>query len=169
MAENIPEKQPLMPTKVRSKHDKYVYAGFGIVLIIGCVLIYLHQRDPGYLNDWSDDHEAMQKQAVEQKKPLLMLFKTSPPCDDTKKLQQKINQKASINEALKKHDYLTSIALVTAGLKDAVAVEYKIKKLPTILLFSPDGTEVKRIEGYIGDGDLVGVLAAGAKNKESAQ
>jgi len=166
MAENNPESQPQERVKHRSKYDRYVYAGFIIALIVGVVLIYLHQLDPANLG-WGDEHEVVLKQGIEQNRPVILLFKTSPSCEDTKRLQKMIIKKGMA--ALKKHNYLTSFVPVSVGLKDTLAVEYKIEKLPTILVFSPDGTEVAREEGYIGDGTLVKLLAAGAKDKKSAR
>ena len=161
-----PETSPRPKTGPGSKRDRFIKIGFLVVLIVGVVLIYLYQRNPTTGLDWSKDYDAVLKEGPDQQKPVILLFMASPPGADTKLLVRKIQSKSSIGNALKKHDYLKAVAIVSNNLqKDDIARKFKIKKLPTVIVFSPKGDEVDRREGYFGDGEMVKLLALGANSE----
>ena len=109
--------------------------------------------------DWLTDLPKAQTKAKEDKKMVLVDFNGSNWCPPCKALRKKVlNSQAFIDYAK------TNLVLVdidfpnpsnqTEELKktnEALSTKYNVEGLPTVIVFSSDGKELKRIVGYEGE------------------
>jgi len=149
MSEDKPAQQ--MSAK-KKKSDKRVKIIFLLVLFAGVVTVWLIQRRDLPLKGWSNDLKAAMKQAREEDRRVLAFFLSSPPSQTARDLQ-KITLRAPENiEAIEKGKFIR--VKVETSLKSDFAMKYKITTLPTLVIFSPDGKELNRREGFLAQAEF---------------
>lgn len=142
-------------TPKKSLSGKKVNLVFLIVIIVGVVLIYLHQSGSGGLPSWPGDIDAALKQAAKENRKILVFVASRPPSHtDIRMTEDPIRH----NKPIIARDKFITVLIQLNSLPGAVA-GHKIKKLPTFLILGPDGKELNRRTGFVtpvefGDGFL---------------
>ncbi|MCE5276724.1 MAG: hypothetical protein ABFD92_06595 [Planctomycetaceae bacterium] len=147
-----------------SKRGKWIFALAAIAI---AVFIVLHQRrsPPMPPGDWivETNPAAVLPKAKEQNRKVLMFFASKP-------WLQGSNEEFMINVTLTKNRQNIAKANVicvyvpVGNLQDSpVAKEFRITQLPTSLLLSPNGIEIRRGEGRIGQSDFNKIVLDGQK------
>lgn len=117
------------------------------------------------LRHFQGSYAALQAEARKQNKPYFVFFYTNwcMPC--RKIMQQSFYDKNFISYAEK--NYLSYAvdgeSLVTEGKK--LATFYNVHFFPMILVFTPQGREVERIDGYLSAEELTALLKRNANAK----
>ncbi len=136
---------PRKPEK--SKSSRLVKLIFLLTLAGVLITVWVVQNYRGLPLNWPDDFNAAIRQAKQEDRRLLVLFVSSSPNEEARKLA-KITLVAPENAAaIEKGSFLK--VKVETDLKSDIAEKYKITTLPTMLILSPDGRELNRREGYI--------------------
>jgi protein disulfide-isomerase len=109
---------------------------------------------------WMTDYEEGLKLAAEQQKPVLLNFTGSDWCPPCIQLKKDVFEKADFKEYA--HEKLVLIELDFPSRKkldpalsrqnQELQREYKIEGYPTLVLLSPEGSELKRRSGFPGGG-----------------
>ncbi len=132
--------------------DRRVKIAFLAVAAIVGLCIYLLQRKGPELKGWATNLDKAMKQARAQKQRVLVFFTGSPKSVPARRLIQKTLHK-NAGAMAKERVIKVNISLDT-GLKSGPAVRYKISSLPTFVLLSPEGKELNRREGFVGEVDF---------------
>ncbi|MFP4105532.1 MAG: thioredoxin family protein [Phycisphaerae bacterium] len=125
-------------------------AGFAIVTVLVLGLIVWHQQSGPDLG-WEDDLDAQLAQAREADRPVLVFFSASPPSEAARKLMRVSLRKQMVAQPLKRENYIKVRTVVDRDLTEDLAVKYRLKELPTLMVLDPKGKEVGRLEGYAGE------------------
>lgn len=132
---------------------------FMSVIFIAAALIYLTiQRKGGELPNWPEDLGGAFKQAKDETRPVLLLLTTMPPSLDARKIGS-ISIKMN-GPAIKEGRFITRLV---RGRNSQPATKYEVKEFPTVIIFAPDGQELARRSGYIGQGDFRDMLKDATK------
>jgi len=133
--------------------DRRVKMGFLAAVIVAGAVVYLHQRAGPALPDWGTDLPAALQQAQTENRPVLVFFLTSPPSTTARDMADKTLQRPQNRQAIEKGKFIR--VKVTVGSMDSdVARKYALKALPTMMVLGPQGKELNRREGFIGELDF---------------
>lgn len=153
-----------------SSTDRWVKLGFLAVVVIVAAAIYIRGRagtSPG--QGWRSDLEAALAEAKKSDRPVLVLFRPEALDEDTNFVMgEKGLRQASVNRAVKGGNYLCVEVKLDAALTSTAAVKYKLTKLPTVIVLSPEGEVLQRESGRVGHADLVEMLSAGTGGPASS-
>ena len=125
---------------------------------------------------WLTDFEAAKKQAVAEKKPIMMFFTGSDWCGWCQRLHEDVLDKSEFQKlagdklVLLELDFPRSKKLPDAVKKqnDELGKKFKVDGYPTVVVLASDGeTELDRTVGY--DTDLVNNLKTAIKKNNSAK
>ena len=131
--------------------DRRIKIVFLAVVLVGAAVVYvLQRRTPGF--DWPGDLDKALKQARDQKRRVLVFFTASPKSATARRLIQTTLYKNA--QAMAKERVIKVNVSLDTELKSATAVRYKISSLPTFVLLSPEGKELNRREGFVGEVDF---------------
>ena len=154
----------------KSSTDRWVKLGFLAVVLIVAAVIYIRGRtgiSPG--QGWRSDLEAVLADAKKSNRPVLVLFRLEALDEDTSFVTgEKGLKQPSVNRAVKEGNYLCVEVRLDGGLASTVAVKYKLKKLPTVIVLSPEGKVLRRESGRVGHARLVEMLSARAAGPASS-
>ena len=109
---------------------------------------------------WLTDLEAAKKQAAKENKAILVDFTGSDWCGFCIKLQKEVFSKEEFKKFAEKNLVLVEIDFPqrkkqpdeVKQANKALAKKYNIEGYPTIVLLDANGKELKRFEGYGGEG-----------------
>lgn len=122
-----------------------------VALVIGvAVYMFLQAGGDEILDSWPADLDAAQARARQADRRVLAVFVSNPPNADCVFVASKTLAKAQNRKAIEAGNY-TRVKVVVNDLEGPRALKYKLTVLPTIIVFGPDGGEVLRAEGKIGE------------------
>lgn len=101
------------------------------------------------LEGWAHGLEEGQAQAKAQDKPMLVMF-TATWCGPCQVMKQNVLTRPAVDEALKAGFVPVKVDMSNAGPGDALVQQYGLSGWPTLIAMSPEGEEIKRIEGLAG-------------------
>ena len=147
----------------QSSTDRWVKLGFLAVVLIVAAVIYIRGRAgtaPG--REWHSDLPATLAEARKSNRPVLVLFRPKVLDEDTSFVTgEKGLKQQSVTRAVTKGNYLCVAVKLDASLTSALAVRYKLRELPTVIVLSPEGIVLQRDSGRVGHARLVEMLSAG--------
>jgi len=137
----------------RPARDRWIKLGF--VLVAGAIVIYLVRSHRGpLLEGWGKDLDKALEQGRKENRRIVVFFMSRPPGDTDRWLKEKILGKAGNRKALEDGKFIRVQAQVDTDLKSELAARYKLRELPTFMVLDPQGKELNRREGKIGELDF---------------
>jgi len=136
----------------RNARDRRAKLAFvAIALVVAGAVYWWVQRNPRILTGWSEDLDAALKQAAAENRKAALIFHANPPGATTRWLAKNTLAKSDNRKALDRGEFLRIRVKLNTALNSPTATRFKIRKLPTMLLLGPDGKELNRREGKIGE------------------
>ena len=105
--------------------------------------------------DWEKSWESAFSRAKSEGKPVLVSFEAEW-CVWCKKLDSTTYRDTAVMSLIA--DSLVPLNLDVDGAGEALSDEHGVESLPTVLVFSPSGEEVGRINGYLPPGQFVSAM-----------
>ena len=133
------------------KRDRRVKLGFMAVFIIVAVVLAVRQWIGPTPQGFTSDLPAALSQAAAEGRRVVVLIDDRPPSEDGKRIVTFTMVKPANSAAMRK---LNVLGVRTTPDNQALKPYGPIKKTPTTLLLRPDGKEINRREGYIGETDF---------------
>jgi hypothetical protein len=125
---------------------------FVILFLVACGLVYLNQRQPPVLNrDWPQGLAEKLEQARTENRPVLVFFMAHPPGEITRRMLDTTLRKRKNRDAITEGNFIRVRHELDESLDSELAIRYRIKRLPTMLTLAPNGSELNRREGFIGE------------------
>ncbi len=145
-------------TPVRSGKNRKVGLVFLLIAVVVFAVVFYSQRElplPGGGFKWIDDDlpRAM-RLAKERNSNVVALFVGKPPSQADRWLRDNTLSEEGNGKALADGNFIAVMVRVPAGRREQVAEQYDVTKFPTTLILSPDGDELKRMVGKIGETDF---------------
>ena len=136
-------------SKTADRRTKIIFL---VVLAVAAALVYvlLQRRTPGF--NWPEDLDKALEQARARQRNVLVFFTGSPKSDTARRLIQTTLRK-NVRSIAKQQVVKVNVSL-DRELNSDLAARYKISSLPTFVLLSPEGKELNRREGFVGEGDF---------------
>jgi hypothetical protein len=145
---------PPAPGPRKSKGaDRWVKLGFLVVAAGIVVFIWWSLRNPS-MPGWDDDLDAALVQARDENRKVVVFFMSKPPGTIDRWNWDNILIKEGNQKALADGKFLRVKMQVSSDLQSEPAKRHKLKKLPTLILLGPDGKELNRREGKLGELDF---------------
>lgn len=104
--------------------------------------------------NWHTDLNSALEEAKKTNKPIFIDF-YAQWCSYCKKLDENTFSDQQVQEKLKSKYVLAKIDI---DKYPNIASDYKVYGVPTIVFLNPNGTDIKRNEGYIGPSELLNQL-----------
>lgn len=135
-------------SKTADRRTKIVFL---VVLAVAAALVYvlLQRRTPGF--NWPEDLDKALEQARTQQRNVLVFFTSSPKSLTARQLIQTTLRK-NVRTIAQQRVVKVNVSLDTVNCD--LAARYKISSLPTFVLLSPEGKELNRREGFVGEVDF---------------
>ena len=141
----------------KARRERKVKIGFLAVVLIAAALIYLlkQRADPPEIDSqWPPLTDSVLAQAKSEGRPIVVFFVGDPVGDTTKRMLKTTLKQPGNRKALAEGRFIQASIKLELTLKSDKAVQYGIKKLPTMMVLRPDGKERIRKEGFIGEVDF---------------
>jgi len=144
------ENAPTRPGK-----NKKVAMAFLLVAIVGAGVIYCSHRELHAPLGWIDDDlpEAM-RLAKQRSANVVVFFVAIPPSEAGRWLRDGTLSKEPNTQALKDGNFVAVMVRVPRNRRSEIASEFDVTEFPTTLILSPEGEELNRREGKIGETDF---------------
>jgi thioredoxin-related protein len=149
-----------------NNHGRLVKLGFAVLAVVIVAVVYCSHRTLSPPKGWIDNKldEAVQ-QARDENRNLLVLFVSEPPSAMDRKLRDgTLSKKANI-DAVREGNFVAVMVRVSRDGREGLFEEYDIKALPTTVIVSPDGHEIARREGFIGETNFRNLFLAEARGR----
>lgn len=105
--------------------------------------------------DWEESWDAAFTRAKSEGKPVLVTFEAEW-CVWCKKLESTTYRDNAVMSLIAKS--MIPLSLDVDGAGSELSDEHRVESLPTVLVFSPNGEEQGRINGYLPPGQFVEVM-----------
>lgn len=134
-------------SKTADRRTKIVFL---VVLAVAAALVYvlLQRRTPGF--NWPEDLDKALEQA--RTRPNVLVFFTSSPKSLTARQLIQTTLRKNVRTIAQQRVVKVNVSLDTVNCD--LAARYKISSLPTFVLLSPEGKELNRREGFVGEVDF---------------
>ncbi|MBN1556012.1 MAG: hypothetical protein JXA11_14810 [Phycisphaerae bacterium] len=134
--------------------DRWIKIGFVLVLVAAGVIVYLSQRRDVSIDGWGDDLTVALGQAKSEDRKVVVFFVSSPPSETALTIARRRIPKSDNQKALEEGRYIPVVVSLEDQLDSEIAKQYKLTKLPTLMVLWPNGQERNRHEGMIGEVDF---------------
>ncbi|MFP4354139.1 MAG: TlpA family protein disulfide reductase [Phycisphaerae bacterium] len=146
----------------KGSKDAWIKLGFIIVLIIGGVLIYIHQLK-GPTLDWQEAENAedvnfVLDQARRDSRPVVIFFQKQAPSQFAKDMVKDSLNHSQVKGKIKELGALTLQVRVSGQPQQQLLEQYDIEELPAVVLFNKSGQISARKSGFVGHADLTNLL-----------
>ena len=132
------------------RSDRWIKIGFLVVAVVIGIWIYTNLQNDTLLKDWPEDLSAALADVKQTNRRVLVVFVGNPPNADAVRNADfalgKPQNKAAIQEGK-----FARVKVVVNSLNSDVARRYKLNRLPTMMILAPDGSELNRREGIVGE------------------
>jgi hypothetical protein len=130
----------------KAGRDRLVKLGFLAVTILVVVLVYMNQRNPPTLPNWSQDLPGTLARGRAENRKTLVLF--LPMTLRERQRTWLVGNTIDKNEGLIDRQSILRVKVSVGEIGQCEpAVRYGIKVIPTILLLGADGKEIGRLQG----------------------
>ena len=136
------------PPAPRGRWDRWVKLVFLLAVVAIGIFVWLSYRTPP-LAGFSSDLEGAIEKAKAEGRNIVLLFINNPASTQDRFLMDRIIAKRDNLQALEKGNYLR--VRRSTSLRSELARRYKLTQLPTVLLLGPNGQELNRREGSVGE------------------
>lgn len=142
--------QPPEQARTRgTRRGKLIF--LGVALAGAAVVFFFIQRRPPPLPGWGSDLQAALGRAATENRRLLVFFMDSPPSSTAHRLAKVPLGKKANRQALEKGNFLLVKVTMDRIARKKWSERFNITKLPTLLILAPDGEELNRRQGYVGE------------------
>ena len=146
----------------KGSKDAWIKLGFIIVLIVGGVLIYMHQLR-GPVLKWQEAENAedvnfVLDQARRDGKPVVIFFQNEAPSQFAKDMVKDSLNHSQVQSKIKELGALTLQVRVSGKEQKELMKQYDIEQLPAIVLFNKSGQISAKKSGFVGHADLTKLL-----------
>jgi thioredoxin-related protein len=132
------------------RSDRWVKIGFLVVTVVIATVIWKYLQTETFLKGWPEDLSAALADAKQTDRRVLMVFVSNPPNADAVRNADfalgKPQNKAAIQEGK-----FARVKVVVNSLDSDLARQYKLTHLPTMMILDPNGKELNRREGVVGE------------------
>lgn len=142
------EKTAVKQTVTSKRGRKHLILFVCIIIIAVAFVQYLQRRGPR-LEGWTDRLDAALNQGRRENRPLLVFFMGSVPGATARRLAGGTLEKSANREAIADGRFIKVKVMLSSA--SELAGRYKITELPTMVLLSPEGNELNRRSGFIGE------------------
>jgi hypothetical protein len=141
--------QPVGKRTARKKKDHIVKLVFVAILIVMGTVAYMVQRRELSISGWGNSLTDALQQAQDTGRPILVFFVDEDPSLAAKTVADRIRKP-------KNHQIITEgkfvpVVVSLEGPDSPTAQQYSLRTLPTLMVLSPEGKELSRHEGEIGE------------------
>ena len=132
--------------------------GFLLVTILVVGIVYRLQTNPPLLADWSGDLPGALREANVRRQRVLLLFVHDPLSENERWVAA--NTLSKNDGRIREGGFLRVKVTVPADLDSNVARAYGVRdpNTPALLMLGPDGRELRRLSGRIGEMPLAEFL-----------
>lgn len=134
----------------RSSRDKWIKLAFALTALVVIILVYFNQKKPATVPEgWSRDLPAALAKAKAEDRRVLVIFDSSPPSQTAKQMLNITLNRSQNTEAIEKGGFIP----VMVDYSPQLGEEYilRVEDLPVTLILDPNGVELNRRTGYIGE------------------
>jgi hypothetical protein len=133
------------------RSDRWVKIGFIVVAVVGAALTYgLFQTKESFLPKWLTNLSAALADAKQKNHRVLVFFIGNPPNTEAVWMANNTLAKPQNQRAIQEGRF-ASVKVVVDSLDSDLARRYKLTRLPTMMILAPDGKELNRREGVVGE------------------
>ena len=147
---NPPEPNPPttpVPTARSGKSGWFWFLAIAVVVIAWAGAFALRGGDEDVeLDGWSHGLDEGKARAQEQDRPMVVLF-TATWCGPCQLLKQKVLNQPEVASALQAGFVPVKVDMSDARMDDPLIKQYDLRGWPTLIAMTPEGKEIKRIEG----------------------
>jgi hypothetical protein len=141
-------------SKKAGRSDRWVKIGFLVVAVVGAALTYgLFQTKESFLPKWLTNLSAALADAKQTDRRVLVIFIGNPPNTEAVWMANNTLAKPQNQRAIQEGRF-ASVKVVVDSLDSDLARRYKLTRLPTMMILAPDGKELNRREGKVGEVDF---------------
>jgi len=141
-------------TPARPGKNKKVALAFLLVAIIGAGVLYCSHTELRPPPGFGDDLAEAMRLAKERNTNVVVLFVAKPPSETCRWLRNTTLCQEANTQALKDGDFVAVMVRVPSSRRSEIADEFDVTEFPTTLILSPEGEELSRREGKIGETDF---------------
>jgi len=134
----------------KSKSDRWVKISFLAVILIVGLVVWNWQRKPPELPGWGKDLPAALEQARAESR-LLLVFFTNQTFGEAERFNVKTMSQPANRKAIDEQNFIRVAFPLDTDLESKYAREYNVRVLPTLMILSPEGKELNRREGKVGE------------------
>lgn len=143
---NPPQARPSTPRR-RPRRDRAVKLGFLAALTVIAAAVWWHQRSGPQWPRWRIDLPAALADARANRRRVLLLFLADPPGHFARELKRHTFAKKKNRQAVEEGRFIPVRVSLATDLRSDLARDYRIRKLPTLLILDSEGKELNRREG----------------------
>ena len=127
--------------------NRWVIAGFIAVGIGLLAFNHLRGRSVDPPDNWGEDLTAALATGKAEGRQIVVLFVYEPPSQTTRNLIRYTIEKPDNRKAVKDGKFVPVMVRVNGPDEAELKERYQLKEIPTLILLSPDGSEICRREG----------------------
>lgn len=141
-------------TPTRPGKNKKVALAFLLVAIIGAGVIYCSHRDLPPPPGFGDNLAEAMRLAKQRNANVVVVFVAKPPSETCRWLRNTTLCEEANTQALKDGNFVAVMIRVPPSRRSEIASEFDVTEFPTTLILSPEGEELNRRVGKIGETDF---------------
>jgi hypothetical protein len=132
------------------RSDRWVKIGFLVVAVVIGTVIYLYLQNDTLLKGWPEDLSAALADAKQTNRRVLVVFVGNPPNADAVRNADFALGKPQNQQAIQDGKF-ARVKVTVNSLDSDLARRYNLNRLPTMMILAPDGSELNRREGVVGE------------------
>jgi len=132
------------------RSDRWVKIGFLVVAVVIAAVVWKYLQNDTILKSWPEDLGAALADARQTNRRVLVFFISNPPNTDAVRTANDTIAKPQNQKAIQEGNFARVKVTVNSPDSD-LARRYKLTRLPTMMILAPDGTELNRREGVVGE------------------
>ena len=135
------------------RSDRWVKIGFLVVAVVIATVIWKYLQTETFLKGWPEDLNTALADAKQTDRRVLVFFVGNPPNADAVWMAGNTLAKSQNQRAIQEGNF-ARVKVVVNSLDSDLARRYKLTRLPTMMILAPDGKELNRREGKVGEVDF---------------
>jgi hypothetical protein len=132
------------------KSDRWVKIGFILVAVLIGTLVWKYLQTETFMKGWPEDLTAALADAKQTDRRVLVVFISNPPNNEAIRNANVALGKPQNRKAIEQGKF-ARVKVTVNNLDGDIARQYKLTHLPTTMILAPDGKELNRREGMVGE------------------